>query len=248
MALLCDVFAALGPRDGVRIGRPLFDPVPYTSEIALAALAAKQHGVVTRQQLMRLGLGERAIYHLSRWAPVRVHLGVYAVGRPPNATRAHQRSRSRLWTRGRPQPFLSPHPMGLDRVWRLPLHVTCPDQRRRRRSHTNPGHTRRHPHPLGTASHHAAGARNSYCTSAICGPARGAGWPSGRSPVQRICTSLQLLAVLARMFHTIAGQRLPCAIRPECATPRGAVGAFGPAFIQFCWRTSRLRDPRDSMS
>jgi very-short-patch-repair endonuclease len=47
------------------------------------ALAAKQHGVVTRAQLQSLGLSGRAIdYRLRRGRLHPVHRGVYAVGRP----------------------------------------------------------------------------------------------------------------------------------------------------------------------
>jgi very-short-patch-repair endonuclease len=47
------------------------------------ALAATQHGVVTRGQLLDLGLGSRAIEHRIRRGKLHpVHRGVYAVGRP----------------------------------------------------------------------------------------------------------------------------------------------------------------------
>jgi very-short-patch-repair endonuclease len=47
------------------------------------ALAAQQHGVVTRGQLRELGIGDAAIDHrLQRGRLHRVHRGVYAVGRP----------------------------------------------------------------------------------------------------------------------------------------------------------------------
>jgi Transcriptional regulator, AbiEi antitoxin len=50
----------------------------------IAALASRQHGLVTRQQLMALGLGESAIVYRCRNGRLfRVHLGVYAVGRLP---------------------------------------------------------------------------------------------------------------------------------------------------------------------
>ena len=50
----------------------------------LVALAANQHGNVTRQQLLKLGFTSDAIKHLLRISFLhRVHLGVYAVGRPP---------------------------------------------------------------------------------------------------------------------------------------------------------------------
>jgi len=53
------------------------------AERLLAALASRQHGVVSRTQLVRLGLGHRAIDHRiagDRLHPV--HRGVFAVGHP----------------------------------------------------------------------------------------------------------------------------------------------------------------------
>ena len=120
--------------------------MPYTPEIELAALAARQHGVVTRQQLIRLGLGEWAIYHRCRAGRLfRVHLGVYAVGRRPNTPL--ERASAAVLARG-PRAALSHSSAltlwGFDRVWRPPLHVTCPDQRRRPSivTHRAPGLTK----------------------------------------------------------------------------------------------------------
>jgi very-short-patch-repair endonuclease len=49
----------------------------------IVALAERQHGVVTRQQLTELGFGKSAIDARVRAARLhRVHQGVYAVGRP----------------------------------------------------------------------------------------------------------------------------------------------------------------------
>jgi predicted transcriptional regulator of viral defense system len=49
----------------------------------IAALAARQHGLVTRAQLLRLGLGRRAIGHRLACGRLHVvHRGVYAVGHP----------------------------------------------------------------------------------------------------------------------------------------------------------------------
>jgi hypothetical protein len=59
---------------------------------AIAALARKQHGYVTRRQLLRLGLSERAIDHrIAIGQLIRVYAGVYAVGHVPVAleARAH---------------------------------------------------------------------------------------------------------------------------------------------------------------
>src|SRR6476469_2700209 len=47
------------------------------------ALAAKQHGVVARRQLLALGLSAQSIQHrLARGRLHRISRGVYAVGRP----------------------------------------------------------------------------------------------------------------------------------------------------------------------
>lgn len=47
------------------------------------ALAAEQHGVVARRQLLALGLSAQSIQHrLTRGRLHRIHRGVYAVGRP----------------------------------------------------------------------------------------------------------------------------------------------------------------------
>lgn len=50
-------------------------------DAALAALAARQHGVMTLAQLGALGLGARGVHHrLARGRLHRLHRGVYAVG------------------------------------------------------------------------------------------------------------------------------------------------------------------------
>ncbi len=50
-------------------------------EERIAAQAAKQHGHITREQLLEFGLGEKAIYYRLRLGRLhRVHPGVYAVG------------------------------------------------------------------------------------------------------------------------------------------------------------------------
>jgi hypothetical protein len=69
---------------------PIWHPIPQTPargrpvERAIVALARRQHGNVTREQLLRLGLRPAAIAYRGRTGRLhRVHLGVYAVGRPP---------------------------------------------------------------------------------------------------------------------------------------------------------------------
>jgi hypothetical protein len=53
-------------------------------EAAIAALAARQHGHITRAQLIALGLGPGAVKHRVRLGRlIRVYAGVYAVGHRP---------------------------------------------------------------------------------------------------------------------------------------------------------------------
>jgi very-short-patch-repair endonuclease len=57
---------------------------------AIAALARKQHGYVTRLQLLALGLGRRAIeYRVTIGRLITVYAGVYAVGHVPLGQEAH---------------------------------------------------------------------------------------------------------------------------------------------------------------
>jgi len=53
-------------------------------DAAIAALAGRQHGNVTRTQLLHLGLGPSAIvYRVKTGRLFAVHIGVYAIGRRP---------------------------------------------------------------------------------------------------------------------------------------------------------------------
>jgi very-short-patch-repair endonuclease len=62
----------------------------HPSAAALWALAGRQHGVVTRGQLLDAGLSPRAIHHrLSKGRLHPVWRGVYAVGRPQLSKRGH---------------------------------------------------------------------------------------------------------------------------------------------------------------
>jgi very-short-patch-repair endonuclease len=75
----------LEPMAGVRrewdVTRPNF--VATTPDQAIAALAARQHGVVALPQLEALGLARRAVAHRAANGRLhRVHHGVYAIGHP----------------------------------------------------------------------------------------------------------------------------------------------------------------------
>jgi very-short-patch-repair endonuclease len=94
----------------------------------IAAVARRQQDNITREQLLRLGLGKAAIAYRARTGRLhREHRGVYSVGRRartpleracaavlacgPRAALSHQ-SAFTLW--------------GFDRHWRFPVHVSSP--------------------------------------------------------------------------------------------------------------------------
>ena len=115
-------------------------------DLAVAALAARQHGNVTRAQLLRLGLGPDAItYRCKRGLVFRVQSGVYAVGRPPRTPL--ERASAAVLACG-PGAALSHssalYLWGFYGRWELPIHVTCRQQRRRPPivTHRVPGLTR----------------------------------------------------------------------------------------------------------
>jgi hypothetical protein len=113
-----------------RPDRDISQPDPV--DAAIARIAVRQHGNVTRLALLRLGLDDHAIRHRVKGGRLhRVHWGVYSVGRPPatpleraaaavlacgsGAILSHG-SAAALW--------------GLQKIWREPLHVTVPGDRR----------------------------------------------------------------------------------------------------------------------
>src|SRR5258708_1957313 len=70
-----------------RIGGKSF---AHALDRAVAALAARQHGVVSRRQLLDMGTGRRAIdLRIERGWLHRVHRGVYAVGHPQITREGH---------------------------------------------------------------------------------------------------------------------------------------------------------------
>lgn len=70
---MADAFAVCPEIEGECSTRPV--------DAAIAAIAARQHGVIARIQLLRLGLGRKAIDHRVKLGRLHVvHRGVYAVG------------------------------------------------------------------------------------------------------------------------------------------------------------------------
>jgi hypothetical protein len=99
----------------------------------IAALAKKQHGYATRQQLLRLGLGRGAIRRrIAGGRLIPVYAGVYAVGHTP--THPLERAHGALLACG-PGAVLSHGSAGvvwgLFKEWRMPFEVTVPGRRRR---------------------------------------------------------------------------------------------------------------------
>jgi very-short-patch-repair endonuclease len=107
--------------------------VPPELEATLAALAARQHGHVTRAQLLALGLERQAItYRLRTGRLIAVYAGVYALGHRP--TSHVDRAAAALLACG-PGAALSHGSAaslwGLDKRWEVPYEVGAPQKRRR---------------------------------------------------------------------------------------------------------------------
>lgn len=102
-------------------------------EQAIAALASKQRGYVTRRQLLALGLSAQAIkYRIKTGRLIPVYAGVYAVGHVP--TLPQDRAYGALLACG-PGAVLShgsaASVWGVFRRWDMPFEVTAPSPRSR---------------------------------------------------------------------------------------------------------------------
>jgi hypothetical protein len=104
------------------------DPI----DVAIAAVAVRQQGNITRQQLLQLGLGPAAIaYRVKVGRLHRVYPGVYAVGRPPS--KPLERAAAAVLACG-PHAVLSHGSAmtlwGLQKQWPTPFEVTVKNDRR----------------------------------------------------------------------------------------------------------------------
>ncbi|HEV3387905.1 MAG TPA: type IV toxin-antitoxin system AbiEi family antitoxin domain-containing protein, partial [Solirubrobacteraceae bacterium] len=100
---------------------------------AIAALARTQHGYITRQQLLDLGLGPRAIeYRVAIGRLIPVYRGVYAVGHVPLGMEA--RAHAAVLACGTGAVLSHGSAASLwkyVRDWSTPLEVTAKSDRRR---------------------------------------------------------------------------------------------------------------------
>jgi predicted transcriptional regulator of viral defense system len=100
--------------------------VQSTVDSLIAALAGRQHGLVTRQQLVAAGLASRAIdYRLRTGRLHRIHAGVYAVGHRPVSPHAYALAAVLACGPGAALSHGSAVTLwGLSKHWRTPREVT----------------------------------------------------------------------------------------------------------------------------
>src|SRR5436305_737481 len=95
MSQLCQKRAARGatstPLEAMTVvGRNVRIAVKTSIDHAIAHIADGQHGNITREQLLALGLSNHAIAHRVKIGRLfRVYRGVYAVGRRPKTALEH---------------------------------------------------------------------------------------------------------------------------------------------------------------
>lgn len=108
-------------------------PIWHKIDIAIAEQASRQRGYITREQLLKLGLGTDAIkYRIRIGRLIRIHTGVYAVGHVP--TVAQDRAYAVLLACGDGAVLSHGSPAsawGIDKVWHTPFEVTLPRRVRR---------------------------------------------------------------------------------------------------------------------
>lgn len=217
------------------------------ADLAVAAIAARQHGVVTRTQLARLGMGRGAADH--RIACGRVHpvyRGVYAVGHSllsvngsrlagvlaagPDAALSH-RSAAALWGiwRGRALLYGDDGPS-------LAASTSRSDSPRRDDSRRRSDHQPRHPCDLG-APH----------------PSRPRGDPAplGHRAGVRTCEALRLtdalsLADLVARYPRRPGVATSRAIYPREGSARPSPAANLKTASWLCWPITGCLAPRST--
>jgi hypothetical protein len=114
-------------------------------DAAIAELAVRQYGCVTRDQLLALGLGPAAVTYRARHGRLhRLYPGVFAVGSPP--TTMLERACAAVLACGAMAALSHSSSLtlwGFQKRWQLPLHVTAPTRHKRPGLVTHRGHLTR---------------------------------------------------------------------------------------------------------
>jgi hypothetical protein len=207
----------------------------FPQDQRVAAIASRQHGNVTRQQLLDAGFSDNAIAHRVRcgWLH-RVHIGVYAVGRPPRT--ALERASAAVLACG-PSAALSHMSAlclwGLAKRWPTVMDVTVTGDRRRpginvRRDRELPARDRRRHQGIPVTSP----ARTLLdCAPALTAKALTRAVNDGLR--SRYLRPADLTDVTQRFPHH-PGTRL---LMPFVTTPTGPTRSeFEDGFLEFCRR------------
>jgi very-short-patch-repair endonuclease len=121
----------------LRVGAVEGRPVAEAIDRRISLVAKKQHGYITRVQLLELGLSPSGIAHrVHAGRLIRIYKGVYAVGHKP--TLPLDRTHSVLLACGSGSALAgvtAGSVWGLWKEWRMPFHVIAP------RMHRHPGIT-----------------------------------------------------------------------------------------------------------
>jgi predicted transcriptional regulator of viral defense system len=206
-------------------------------ELAIVRLATRQHGNVTRQQLLALGLGSAAIHHRLRTGRLhRVHLGVYAVGRPPKTVL--ERAAAAVLAAG-PQAVLS-HTSALalwgftKKRWPTVFEVTIVNGDRRPRGVAV--HRSMTLHRRDTRTHHGIRVTSPARTILDCAPAltdKALARAVNDALLSKHLSNGQLADTMARHPHHRAAKRLTRFIDQPGAPTRST---FEDEFVAFCER------------
>jgi very-short-patch-repair endonuclease len=219
-------------------------PGDRVDDAAIAALAVRQHGNITRRQLEDLGLSDRAItYRVKAGRLHRVFTGVYSVGKPP--VTPLERASAAVLACG-PGAALSHGSAlslwGLDNHWHTPFEVVVPGDRR----------------PKGIKVHRCTTlARRDITTQLgirVTTPARALLDTAPRLPDTRLTRAVND-ALHSRYMHQSdlaeIHARLPrhpgaARLLPFTAKPRITRSELEDAFLAFC-QTHRLPQPQTNI-
>jgi hypothetical protein len=113
------------------VGRNSHIAITTSLDSRIAGIADRQHGNVTREQLLDLGLSNNAIAHRLKLGRLyRVYRGVYGVGRPPKAAIDHAHAAVLACGLGAALSCYSALSLWGLTQWTWAMHVTVPGDRR----------------------------------------------------------------------------------------------------------------------